>query len=351
MQQNPTTGSTPTAQSASRPTTTPTNVQTPAPANTNTGSGNQYRQVKFENALDFLDQVKLQFANQPKVYNQFLDIMKDFKAQCIDTPGVIARVSELFKGHRNLILGFNTFLPPGYKIEKVPGEDDEMGSGTADHAPMNEEYHQPQHPHTHPTAPSMQLPSSSTLLHQQPPPANQPIVNPQMTSAPIAAAASVTQQQRKQPEFDHARNYVKKIKMRFALQPHIYKAFLEILHTYHKEQHTIKDVYEQVAALFHTHQDLLEEFTQFLPDPMAAQPPTATQPRPKKVAGRKTKEKVAEKGPTAGDNLQRQISQPQYDRKEGPVYAQQTAVGDKREKHHEGAKHHHESKYQWIFVF
>lgn len=55
---------------------------------------------------------------------------------------------------------------------------------------------------------------------------------------------------RKQPEFDQARNYVKKIKMRFALQPQIYKAFLEILHTYHKEQHTIKDVYEQVAQLF-----------------------------------------------------------------------------------------------------
>jgi histone deacetylase complex regulatory component SIN3 len=34
----------------------------------------------------------------------------------IDTPGVIARVSELFKGHRHLILGFNTFLPPGWKI-------------------------------------------------------------------------------------------------------------------------------------------------------------------------------------------------------------------------------------------
>ena len=35
----------------------------------------------------------------------------------IDTPGVINRVSELFKGHVELIIGFNTFLPPGYKIE------------------------------------------------------------------------------------------------------------------------------------------------------------------------------------------------------------------------------------------
>ena len=46
-----------------------------------------------------------------------LDIMKDFKSQSIDTPGVIDRVSTLFKGHPNLIQGFNTFLPPGYKIE------------------------------------------------------------------------------------------------------------------------------------------------------------------------------------------------------------------------------------------
>lgn len=35
----------------------------------------------------------------------------------IDTPGVIGRVSELFAGHPNLIQGFNTFLPPGYRIE------------------------------------------------------------------------------------------------------------------------------------------------------------------------------------------------------------------------------------------
>ena len=30
---------------------------------------------------------------------------------------MISRVSMLFKGHPELIVGFNTFLPPGYKIE------------------------------------------------------------------------------------------------------------------------------------------------------------------------------------------------------------------------------------------
>ena len=52
--------------------------------------------------------------------------MKDFKSTNIDTPGVINRVSELFEGHTDLIVGFNTFLPPGYKIEQhehdMPGQ-------------------------------------------------------------------------------------------------------------------------------------------------------------------------------------------------------------------------------------
>jgi len=46
----------------------------------------------------------------------------------IDTPGVIDRVSTLFRGHPSLIQGFNTFLPPGYRIEcsvspGAPGKD------------------------------------------------------------------------------------------------------------------------------------------------------------------------------------------------------------------------------------
>jgi len=38
-------------------------------------------------------------------------------SESIDTPGVIDRVSSLFAGHPELIQGFNTFLPPGYRIE------------------------------------------------------------------------------------------------------------------------------------------------------------------------------------------------------------------------------------------
>ncbi len=66
-------------------------------------------------------------------------------------------------------------------------------------------------------------------------------------------------------EFNHAINYVNKIKNRFVNQLEIYKQFLEILHTYQKEQKTIQEVYQQVATLFSAHPDLIDEFSQFLP--------------------------------------------------------------------------------------
>uniref|UniRef100_A0A8C7R1C1 Paired amphipathic helix protein Sin3a n=1 Tax=Oncorhynchus mykiss TaxID=8022 RepID=A0A8C7R1C1_ONCMY len=188
--------------------------------------GAQFQRLKVEDALSYLDQVKLQFGNQPQVYNDFLDIMKEFKSQSIDTPGVISRVSQLFKGHPDLIMGFNTFLPPGYKIEVQTNE--QVNS----HAPVSS------------------TPSSGPPLQN-----NQPV------------------------EFNHAINYVNKIKNRFQGQPDIYKAFLEILHTYQKEQRNAKEaggnytpalteqeVYAQVARLFKNQEDLLSEFGQFLPD-------------------------------------------------------------------------------------
>lgn len=35
----------------------------------------------IQDALSYLDQVKVRFVDQPDVYNRFLDIMKDFKSQ------------------------------------------------------------------------------------------------------------------------------------------------------------------------------------------------------------------------------------------------------------------------------
>lgn len=257
------------------------------------GQQQQFQRLKVEDALSYLDQVKLQFGNQPQVYNDFLDIMKEFKSQTIDTPGVISRVSNLFKGHPDLIVGFNTFLPPGYKIEvqaneinvHQPGQQtvciSTLGPGpavittkppppahmasTPTHSSSHHSYHQSPHRNQEPVQPSNL--HSNQVPQQHPPPPHQ--------------QAQQQQQQAGQPvEFNHAINYVNKIKNRFQGQPEIYKAFLEILHTYQKEQRNLKEglvspgykplteaeVYSQVAKLFQNQEDLLTEFGQFLPD-------------------------------------------------------------------------------------
>ncbi|XP_030632333.1 SIN3 transcription regulator family member Aa [Chanos chanos] len=266
----------------------------------------QFQRLKVEDALSYLDQVKLQFGTQPQVYNDFLDIMKEFKSQSIDTPGVISRVSQLFKGHPDLIMGFNTFLPPGYKIEvqtndlvnvTTPGQIHHItphGISVQNIPPAPLSQHQSQLPTPATTA----APPPSTQSIQRSKPLQSPALTPSSQAnpsipayaspkspplqphTPVSSTPSVPPLQNNQPvEFNHAINYVNKIKNRFQGQPDIYKAFLEILHTYQKEQRNAKEaggnytpvlteqeVYAQVACLFKNQEDLLSEFGQFLPD-------------------------------------------------------------------------------------
>ncbi|KAL0137999.1 hypothetical protein V8B55DRAFT_1533963 [Mucor lusitanicus] len=309
------------------------------------GGGGGYRPLNVRDALTYLDQVKVRFSDDPDVYNQFLDIMKDFKSQAIDTPGVIERVSTLFKGHPTLISGFNTFLPPGYRIEcsTDPREPDlitvttpsgvttttggsasrmhmeaENSASMHGHPQQQQQQHQHHHQPAPPPPPPLQSyypyghmhqppppPSSSAMHHpphqgassghamhpisqppppppppssqqshptsiyqQQPPPPpsqhNRAPVPPPLHHSPTQSSAPT--EKRSPVEFNHAINYVNKIKNRFSGDPEVYKQFLEILQTYQKDQKPIQEVYAHVQFLFNGAPDLLDEFKQFLPD-------------------------------------------------------------------------------------
>ncbi|XP_028090187.1 paired amphipathic helix protein Sin3-like 4 isoform X2 [Camellia sinensis] len=164
--------------------------------------GASTQKLTTNDALAYLKAVKDIFQDKRDKYDEFLEVMKGFKAQRIDTAGVILRVKDLFKGHRDLILGFNAFLPKGYEITLPP--------------------------------------------EVEPPPVKKPV------------------------EFEEAINFVNKIKTRFQSDDHVYKAFLDILNMYRKENKSITEVYQEVSALLSDHHDLLVEFTNFLPDTSAA---------------------------------------------------------------------------------
>ncbi|CAF2052224.1 unnamed protein product [Rotaria magnacalcarata] len=325
------------------PNTTSTNNN-----NINSSTANQGQltssRLKVEDALNYLDKVKNQFALQPQVYNQFLDIMKEFKSQSIDTQEVINRVSTLFHGHPDLIVGFNTFLPPGYKIEvseehhgyiqvthpSSRTESIAIGGGT--NTTYNLSITTPTTTYRQTANLLSQDHDEADMLHQPLNSATSQAVNAlisaatapqipyfgttgglnlstktnkqQISNVNTSTQATTTPEKSSngQPvEFNHAINYVNKIKNRFHQSPNIYKTFLEILHTYQKQQKDAKEVpsnnlvnnngstlsggsnnqstllsetevYAKVAQLFTNHEDLLAEFSQFLPD--ATQQPT-----------------------------------------------------------------------------
>eukprot|EP00970_Alexandrium_tamarense_P001169 scaffold126_cov114-Alexandrium_tamarense.AAC.2 len=88
-------------------------------------------ELKVEDARLYLDQVKLELGD--RICNEFIEIMKCFKAQEVNIVGVIKCVRTLFCGYNNLILGFNTFLPDGYKIEMRDMEPVFVGPGLGIH--------------------------------------------------------------------------------------------------------------------------------------------------------------------------------------------------------------------------
>lgn len=87
------------------------------------GGAGSAQTLTTNDALSYLKAVKDMFQDKKDKYEEFLEVMKQFKAQRLDTTGVILRVKELFRGHRALILGFNTFLPKGYEITLPPDDE------------------------------------------------------------------------------------------------------------------------------------------------------------------------------------------------------------------------------------
>ena len=199
-------------------------------------------------------------------------------------------MKQLFKGHPELTRGFAAFLPKEYKIDVQgvgldddEGEMEDMSGAAGGLTPQQVAAVQAQQ--------QQQLAQQAAAVQAQ---QQQQQHAQQMAAAAAAAARGGNNNANNSAPAsanaggagggageavgeEHARVYVKKIKNRFVNQPHIYKSFLDILHTFHREKHSIQEVYTQVAALFRDHPDLLGEFAHFLPDPNAQHHPAITQ--------------------------------------------------------------------------
>ncbi|PAV76577.1 hypothetical protein WR25_19211 [Diploscapter pachys] len=195
----------------------------------------QNNRVRVEDALSYLDQVKTQFHDEPSVYTQFLDIMKDFKSQQIDTPGVITRELD---NDRDQALVLHT---PAAQLAQIQSQQQPIVEGTSGAAVEEAEQTDFEE-------------QASEGRHQE-----------EIDDEPSTEAGD--------NQFDLALDYVNKIKRRFANNPTVYKKFLDILHGYQSavidpSQRGMADAYimDAVAEIFADDPDLLEEFKYFLPE-------------------------------------------------------------------------------------
>lgn len=197
-----------------------------------------------------------------------------------------------------MIVGFNTFLPPGYRIECSVSTADETGKGAGNNTitvttPMGTttrtqdiagseakevvttKQEKPAATTTSQAQPATLNPErenavagtafnaarGGTVYREIAAPAltrelsagsrsrmNNPPVDPSLIPPPATALAAPPRTLGKPGdtlpvmEFNHAINYVNKIKTRFVKDPDTYKTFLEILQTYQKEARPIQEV-------------------------------------------------------------------------------------------------------------
>ncbi|PBL00703.1 PAH2 domain-containing protein [Armillaria gallica] len=222
--------------------------------------------LNVTDALSYLDAVRVQFQDKPEVYIRVFDILKDYKNQVIDTPGVIQRVSQLFHGNPTLIGGFNTLLPVGYRINVSADPLDPntitvtTPQGTTTQSTNNFGIARIQPPRDIPGF-------GPNLAHPLPYP---PGIPPPLL--PPLGSRSMTPQD--------AIQYLNKIKAKFSDVPSTYKQFLDILRMYREEQNNTQEVYSQVRVLFKDAPDLLAEFKDFIPKVVSPQNGMVIVPQP-----------------------------------------------------------------------
>ncbi|KIK97291.1 hypothetical protein PAXRUDRAFT_825100 [Paxillus rubicundulus Ve08.2h10] len=214
------------------------------------------RPLNVADALGYLDAVKVQFQDQPDVYNHFLDIMKDFKSQLIDTPGVIRRVSRLFSDHLGLIQGFNTFLPAGYRIEcSTDPQQSTMITVTTPSGTVlqstREDMPGPSGSHWS-SFPRLDGPGGSVLGS--------------VPSTSLSPDPSLYGMAMDNASMEPAVQYVQKIKQR--CDDATYCRFLEILRRYRDMADAVdeREVSAEIARLFKDDPDLRSDFRVFMPE-------------------------------------------------------------------------------------
>ncbi|VDP83047.1 unnamed protein product [Echinostoma caproni] len=241
--------------------------------------------LKVEDALSYLDQVKARFAGQDAIYTDFLDVMREFKTQTLNnTNSGRANLAVSALDHVSPVKTYSTNVKSAEGVNDWCGSANLSSSTSSQHENRVSGYVSNVGPQMG-GSPSSRSQTSDTTIYSQT--TQQTLLGssyqenyPNTARGPYTVNTAVGQssmpshvyqQQQQAQSFNHALLYVNKIKG----NPDAYRRFLDILQWYQKEQRHSDplrrkqaelQVYQDVSKLFDGQEDLLQEFSQFLPE-------------------------------------------------------------------------------------
>ena len=253
------------------------------------------RGFRVEDAMSYMDQVKMEYHDRPCVYREFIDIMKSFKSHTIDKPGVIWRIASLFHGNHRLVLGFNTFLPEGYSIElpqdgseffvyreprrvgvrqiRVFGSGVCLGENSDDVSTISEQTRVGEHSLESRNKRSRSASDTDVSSARR----SDLLANKTRTTSGNIHTAGKDQRTFQDPadalhggnserRLEEAMIYMDVVKMEYHDRPDIYREFLDIMKIFKSHAIDTPGVIMRIASLFHGNHRLVLGFNTFLPE-------------------------------------------------------------------------------------
>ncbi|KAG9217634.1 hypothetical protein CCMSSC00406_0003677 [Pleurotus cornucopiae] len=206
------------------------------------GSAGDASSMDVSDAIAYLDSVRDRYRDRAAVYDEFLEIMKEYKQGRVDRLNVVRRISRLFLESPYHIERFSAFLPPALQLQ--------ISSADPDHPVINLNTRNPDG-------------TLETL----------PIALSDEETARLATAlrgqSSVVSHQAAQqqgPEFMDAITFLDKVRARYGREDNsLYRTFLGLMQRQQRGEITLDEMTLEVEVLFRNAPDLWNDFQAFLP--------------------------------------------------------------------------------------
>ncbi|KAG0438037.1 Paired amphipathic helix protein Sin3b [Dictyocoela muelleri] len=240
---------------------------------------NKDNNLDLSDAMIFMKKVKDEFTNEPSIYDQFLELMRDFKQCKITAKCVVKAASNMFKNRPILCNSFSDFLPPNLRKyeksvralnERLKIINDNLDTEDIITDSLNEfdnSYSKEISLEDQKIHNQKFLQTSDKSYHKKHDYQRQ--INKEIEDRNYKNNNLIKLNSNKNVDNERqsmAQKLINEVKNRLIDQPVKYRMFLEILSQHQQKKITIENTISSLKKIIGDHPDLIREFIKFMPE-------------------------------------------------------------------------------------